>query len=255
MSSELLHAIEMAAVRGWPALESEAAKGWVWRLTSGGSVRANTVATLGYQWTDLDAAIEYCERLYAERNAPCAFTISDVSVPVGLDTALQDRGYVRGDDHVTMMKPIDPHARMPSSVAIGARPTDDWMAAYLSGLSVDRRGVAPQLIAGLPATAVFVADQFQGRTTSSGLTVSDGTLASVQCMATLPQWQRCGGAQRVLAGIEAVAAQHRAMHLYLQTSGDNRAAQALYGGVGFRIIGTYHTRTKHVNLQRPASGT
>jgi N-acetylglutamate synthase len=241
---DLLRRVEAAAVRGWPALETDDANGWLWRYTSGGSIRANTVAALDYHWTDLETAIEYCEKLYAERNAASVFTVSEVSVPVELDAALAARGYQRGDDHLTMAKAVDPAVTSPARVSVGVQPTNGWMEAYLSGLSADRRDAAPRLIANLPRTAVFVSDDTDGQATSCGLTVVDRLVASVQCMATLPEARRQGGAQRVLAGLEAIAAQNEARHLYLQTAGDNVAAQALYGRYGFRVIGRYHTRTK-----------
>ena len=233
-------------MRGWPALEAEDANGWLWRHTSGGSVRANTVATLAYHWTDLDTAIDYCEKLYADKGAAPVFTISDVSVPVGLDAALSARGYLRGNDHVTMAKDVDPDVTLPATVSVGVQPTIGWMDVYLSGLSVDRRAAAPRLIANLPRTAVFVSDDTDGCATSSGLTVIDADVASVQCMATLAQARRRGGGARVLTAIEAIAAENNARHLYLQTGSDNVAAHALYLGYGFRIIGHYHTRTKPV---------
>jgi N-acetylglutamate synthase len=249
MSSELLAQIEAAAVRGWPALTSEVIDGWVWRATSGGSVRANTVAALEFHGADVTAAIAACERLYFARNAPAVFTVSDVSLPHSLDATLAARGYVRGDDHVTMVKPVDADTTLPDRVAVGAQPTRGWLAAYLSGLSPDRRAIAPQLIAKLGTAAVFLADQTNGIATTSGLTVIDGPLASVQCMATLPMARRQGGGGRVLAGIEAIAAQNGCKHLYLQTSGDNAAAQALYRHHGFDVLGRYHTRT----LTRPSA--
>jgi N-acetylglutamate synthase len=244
MSSELLFAIEQAAVRGWPALETDDANGWLWRYTSGGSIRANTVATLGYHWTDLETAIAYCEKLYAEKGAPCVFTVSEVSLPPELDAALEARGYQRGYDHVTMAKTVDPDATMPENVSVGVQPTRGWMDAYLSGLSADRREAAPRLIANLPPSAVFVSADRDGVALASGLTVVDGTLASVQCMATLPAARRQGYGQRVLRGIEAIAAQNRVRHLYLQTGGGNIAAQRLYAGCGFDIVGRYHTRSR-----------
>ena len=79
---------------------------------------------------------------------------------------------------------------------------------------------------------------------SSGLTVVDGRVASVQCMATLPEHRRKGGAQAVLGGIEAIAAQNRVEWLYLQTGGENIGAQSLYRRYGFEIVGRYHTRQK-----------
>lgn len=236
--------IERAAIHGWPALESSVVDGWLWRCTSGGSIRANSVATLEYCGQSIDASIDDCERRYALRGAPSVFTISDVAAPDDLDARLESRGYRRGDDHVTMAKRVDAGATLPDGVSIGIEPTKGWMDAYLSGLSEDRRAVAPKLIANLPKTAVFVSADKSGKATSSGLTVVDGNVASVQCMATLPRERRQGGAQAVLGGIEAIAAQNDARWLYLQTGGDNAAAQSLYSRRGFSIIGRYHTRQK-----------
>lgn len=245
--SDLLARIERAAVRGWPALESAAVGRWLWRFTSGGSIRANSVAALDDPGMELAEAITRCESLYAARGAPCVFTISDASLPRDLDARLTARGYVRGDAHVTMAKPVAGAAPVTDAadVVVSATPSDGWMAAYLSGLSPDRRAIAPRLIANLPPGAGrFVSAIVAGRVAASGLTMLDGHLASVQCMATLPEARRLGSAGRVLKAIETVAAAHGARHLYLQTSGDNAAAQALYARHGYVVVGHYHTRTR-----------
>ncbi len=240
----LIRDIEAAAVRGWPALESAPIDGWLWRYTSGGSIRANSVAALGYTGDDIERSISKCEKRYAARGAPCVFTITGVAAPSGLDAVLERRGYRRGDDHVTMAKRVDPDAALPDGVAVGTQPTNGWMEAYLSGLSLDRREVAPRLIANLPSSAVFLSYDIGHRAISSGLTVVDAGVASVQCMATLPEGRRKGGAQAVLGGIEAIAAQNGVAWLYLQTGGDNIAAQNLYSRCGFEVVSHYHTRQK-----------
>jgi GNAT superfamily N-acetyltransferase len=239
----LLREIEQAAVRGWPALESAAIDGWQWRFTSGGSIRANSVATLDFSG-DLDDAIARVEALYSARGAPAVFTISDVSAPAGLDERLAARGYRRGDDHVTMAKPVDPASRQPAATTLQREPDATWLSIYLSGLSADRRAVAPRLIAQLGSRPWFVTAAVDGEPASSGLTIVDGAVASVQCMATVPSARRRGGAAHVLAAIEARAAEERARHLYLQTGADNASARALYRAHGFHVVGRYHTRTR-----------
>ena len=78
----------------------------------------------------------------------------------------------------------------------------------------------------------------------SGLSIADGNLASVQCMATLASARRQGCARAVLSAIEAWAAAQGCTHLYLQAETDNTAAIALYVTFGFRVAGRYHVRTK-----------
>jgi len=239
--AELL-AIEKAAVSGWPALQSAVIDGWVWRHTSGGSVRANTVAALGFTGSDVEAAITGVERRYRAVGAPPRFTVSEVSVPADLDARLVARGYLRGDDHVTMAKRLEPCSMPADAIEVGTAPSPEWMDVYLCGLSLDRRGVAPRILAGLPARRMYFACRRSGKIVSSGLSIADGSLASVQCMATRPEAQRQGCARSVLAAIEYWAARQGCELLYLQTGADNAAAQALYRHCGFFLAGRYHTR-------------
>lgn len=240
----LLPEIEAAAVRGWPARDTVGVDGWLWRHASGGSIRANSVAALTYTGHDIAQSIGQVEQLARDRHVAACFAISNVSAPADLDAKLAALGYLRGADHVTMAEIVDHEAAMPEGVELTSKPSPGWLAAYLSGLSLDRRLVAPAILERLPKSARFISALAQGRTITSGLTIPDGRLASVQCMATLPDGQRQGGAQRVLQAIECLAARHGQIALYLQTDAENHAAQALYRRAGFSIVGRYHTRTK-----------
>lgn len=245
----LLAEIEAAAVRSWPALETVALDGWLWRWASGGSQRANSVATLAFHGTDLDAAVRESERRYRAKGAACRFTISEVSEPCDLDARLAALGYDRGHDHVTMAKEIAaPDAASPGppahGVALSTDPTPEWLAVYLSGLTPDRRRVAPAILEGLPAHRSYFSCRRDGAVVGSGLSIADDRLASVQCMATLERARRQGCARAILSAIEAWAAEQGCTYLYLQAEADNAAAIALYQGCGFRVAGRYHLRTR-----------
>jgi ribosomal protein S18 acetylase RimI-like enzyme len=244
-SAEALLAIERAAVRSWPALETVEVDGWLWRCASGGSLRANSVAAFAFTGSDPNAAITAVERLYQVKGAPCRFTVSEVSVPADLDALLAGRGYDRGEDHVTMAKDIA-GSTLPlhPDVAVMREPTAEWLDIYLGGLSGDRRAVAPRILAGLPPQHSYFGCDRAGRLISSGLSVVDGPLASVQCMATLGTARRQGGARAILQAIEAHARDAGCERLYLQAEAANTAALSLYGAFGFRVVGRYHMRSK-----------
>jgi GNAT superfamily N-acetyltransferase len=241
--------IEQAAVRSWPALESCAFDGWMLRVSSGGSIRANSVSTLDYSGDDLARSIAEVVTFYRARAACPRFTITDVSKPADLDAALAALGWTRQADHVTMTKAIGPAAAAPSvvppspvTVVRHLVPTADWYRVYLDGLSDDRRVVAPKLVEGVPEPRCFFSAMRDGRVVASGLSVLDGAMASVQCMATLPQARRGGAARAVLAAIEAFAREGGASQLYLQAEAGNHAALTLYRSVGFAVAGHYHMR-------------
>ncbi len=240
-----LWAIEQAAVRGWPARETAVIDGWLARATSGGSVRANTVAALDYTGRDLDQSIAAVEAFYRERQATPRIAISDASAPAQLDGELERRGWRRSGDHVTMAKDIATRAGAPlpaTPIRLDLAPTPDWYAVYLQGLTENRQGAAPAIVERVPPPRVFVSAIRDGRVIASGLTVIDGVLASVQCMATVVEARRSGAATAVLAAIEDTARTQGAGWLYLQTDHDNWAARSAYERFGFAVVGRYHTR-------------
>lgn len=239
----MLREIERAAVRGWPALETCEIDGWLARTSSGGSVRANSVSALDYTGRDLDRTIGQVVAFYRERGAVPRFTITDVSEPSGLDAALEKRGWRRHGEHVTMARETGTmEAPAGITVVAHAAPTPEWYRVYLEGLTADRRNVAPRLVERVPEPRMFFSGLRDGEVIASGLSVLDGPVASVQCMATLASARRTGAARAVLAAIEAYARKGGARRLYLQTDLSNVAAMTLYARVGFAVAGRYHTR-------------
>ncbi len=241
---EQLAAIEAAAVRSWPALETADIEGWLWRYASGGSLRANSVSALAFHGGNLAGAVADVERRYRAKGAPCRFNITEVGAPSDLDARLAGMGYQRGEPHNTMAKAIAATTHSPADVELAPDPTPEWLPVYLTGLSPDRRAVAPAILAGIPRQRCFFSCRRAGLVVGSGLSVADGPLASIQCMATLASARRQGCAQAVLAAIEAWAAAQGCTHLYLQVEATNVGAVALYESFGFAIAGRYHQRVK-----------
>lgn len=238
-----LLAIERAAVRGWPAGHVESIDGWIARSSSGGSVRANSVAALEFTGTDLARSIDRVAAFYRRRGATPRFTISDVSAPGDLDRALEMAGWSRTPDHVTMAKRVGAGVvRSAIEVRVADAPDAGWYDVYLQGLTPDRKAAAPEIVERVPRPRAFFSAIREGRVVGSGLSVVDGPLASVQCMATRAEARRSGTATAVLGAIEANAAAHGARRLYLQAEGKNDGAIALYHRFGFDIVGHYHTR-------------
>jgi ribosomal protein S18 acetylase RimI-like enzyme len=238
-----LLSVERAAVAAWPAAETADIDGWLWRYASGGSLRANSVSALCFGGSDAEAAIGMAERRYAARGALSRFTLTEVSEPADLDARLAARGYARGEDHVTMLKEVAA-AGGGAEVALLDEATPEWLAVYLAGLGPDRRQAAPSILARLPEPRMLFACRRAGQVVASGLSVGDGELASVQCMATRAELRRQGCARAILAAIESWAASRGARHLYLQAELANAPAIALYASQGFQVAGRYHVRYK-----------
>jgi ribosomal protein S18 acetylase RimI-like enzyme len=239
-----LRAMERLAVRSWPARETRDIAGWLWRSTSGGSIRANSVSTLEFSGGNVDTAIDEAEALYRARGEPVRFNISDIVAPAGLDQRLAARGYELADPCTTLWKPLQGDRPAPPDVEVLDAAPSDWLDVYLGAISASRRPVAASIVARVPAPKAFFACHRDGQVVSTGLCVIGGPLAVVMCMASRAATRRTGGARAVLAAIEHFAGHCGARALFLQTGADNTAAQALYASVGYRLAGRYHVRMK-----------
>jgi GNAT superfamily N-acetyltransferase len=250
-ASEVLE-IERAAVRSWPALETARHRGWLLRYSTGGSVRANSVSALEYlpgeggdAVSRLDDAIERVARFYQLRGAVPRFTIVPGHTgPADLDEELERRGWQRHGDHVTMAKAIatPPAVDRAPWVTRQVEATEAWLGVYLGCVTPSRRGVASILAKGVPDPRAYFGAAPEGEMIATGLSVLDGSLASVQCMATLPAARRRGAARQILTAIEDWACARGARRLYLQTDLSNVGAIRLYESVGYAVVARYHTR-------------
>jgi ribosomal protein S18 acetylase RimI-like enzyme len=237
LSPANLRAIERLHVRAWPALETAEIDGWLWRRSGGGSNRANSVSTVRFIGDDVEAALDAIEARYRARNAPARVSVYDLSEPADLNERLQARSYRNDETTLTMMKLVE-RREAAADVAVTEGPDDDWSEVYLGAITENRRIVNARILKSIPKPRAFFAYGRGGRTISTALGVAEGGFGAIECMATRSEARRQGGAQAVLAAIEAWAASQGVHTLALQAVAANTAAIALYRGFGFEAVAT-----------------
>jgi len=249
MDQTTLLAVERAAIRAWPALETRDIGGWLWRYSAGGSQRANSVAALADPGLDPEAAIDEAEALYADRGARPQFQITDAANPSDLDARLARRGYRFNDPCTTLAADLNGNTVMPAEAVFLRRADAEWFETYASVITANRKAVAPQILARVPAEAVFVGIRLGGRIAATTLVVLDCPVAIVECVATHPDARRQGAARLAMYAAMRWANDHGARIMALGAVAANAPAQALYAALGFRLVGRYHMRIK--DLREP----
>jgi N-acetylglutamate synthase len=237
IAADDLRRIERLHVRAWPAFETAAIHGWLWRYSGGGSQRANSVSTVDFSGGDPAAALDEVEARYRARNAIVRVHTYDLSAPAGIVDLLQGRGYGAGETTLTMAKVVgacDPRA----DVDVAALPNAQWQEVYLGAISESRRSVNARILGAVPQPCGFFSCRRAGQVISTGLCVADGDFAVVECMATRAEARRQGGAEAVLRSLEAWAAEQGVKTLALQAVAVNAAAIALYTRFGFAPVAT-----------------
>ena len=241
ISRDTLSAIERAAVRAWPALETGSIDGWLWRYSGGGSQRANSVSPLAFTGTDAEAAIDEAERRYRARGIAPMFQVCDVCAPADLESRLQARGYRVREPCTTLAKQIAPRA-LPPDVEVGTAMTEAWLSVYLAGITESRRRTAPAILAGVPAPRALLLLRLDGEPASVALGVVAHGVVVAECVATLARFRRRGASARIMTALEAWGAKEGATVAALQAVAENAPAQALYASLDYRQVSGYHYR-------------
>jgi len=241
ISRQTLMAIERAAVRAWPALETDDIQGWLWRCTGGGSQRANSVSTLDFAGDDVETAIADAERRYRARGIRPMFQVCDLTAPGDLDERLEARGYRVQEPCTTLAKEIA-RRELPTDVEIAARPGEPWLSVYLTGITESRRQTAPTILAGVPAPRAFFVLREDGKPISVALGIVAHGVVIAECVATLAAFRRHGASARIMTALEAWGARAGAAVAALQAVTANAPAQALYARLDYHRVAGYHYR-------------
>ncbi len=236
-STDDVRAIERLHVRAWPAIETAAVCGWLWRFSGGGSQRANSVSTVEFCGDDPGAALDEVEARYRARGAPMRIQTYDLTAPDGLTVLLQARGYGESETTATMVKAVTAR-ELPAGVETADAADAAWREIYLNSLTKSRRATNAKILDAIPQPCAWFSCRRDGQVISTGLCVADGDLAVVECMATRADARRQGAANAVLAGIEAWAAMRGIRALALQAVAGNLPAVALYRDAGFAPVAT-----------------
>jgi ribosomal protein S18 acetylase RimI-like enzyme len=234
-----LRLVEAAGQSAWPAFASTNVHGWVWRNSGGGFGRSNSVFTLNFLGPDALEAIGEVERLYREEGRRARIRVSDLSEPKGLRELLIGRGYTVESAGLVMTKPTQRRSIDLAGVEWSQSPTPDWQKVYQGVIDEPRRRTIARLLAQVPRPHIFASYRLHGLTLSIGLAVLVDGIATLECIATREEARRCGGASKVLAGLEHWAFENGARTLHLQVAEHNAPGVAVYERFGFEKVGRF----------------
>lgn len=245
---EAIRVIERQAFDSWPAAEAVPLGGWALRANRGVTNRANSVWAFGDPGIPTDAAIETVEAFYRQRAQPPIFQLSPLTRPSDLETALAGRGY-ESYSPVTVQvasaaEAAQGRAREGLQLEVRGRLPEDWFE--LSGTQGRYVGEATlvyrRMMERVAPRACFVLARRADEPVGVGLGVHGRGWVGVFSMLTLPEHRGLGIGREILREIAHWAVVRGGDRLYLQVEVENEAAQALYGGAGFKTLYEYHYR-------------
>lgn len=244
--------VERCALAAWPAEQVEQVAGWRLRVMSGVTRRANSVwACEASGALTVDERIERVEQFYRAHELPAFVQIAPVSVPTGLDAALERRGYaieakvsvqvVELSDRAMRSAPAEPAK---AEIQIAREPSEAWLSlSARQGRYAEVELTYRGLLARLGPSAHYALASVAGMPAAVALGVAQGEWFGVCSMLTLPRYRRLGLGRSLISALAGRAQAVGCRSLYLQVETENAAALALYRGSGFRhLYGTYYRR-------------
>ncbi len=243
---DTIRSLECRAFNAWPALQTLVHDGWILRFARGHTKRANSVNALWPCETPLDARIAHAEGLYRRHDLPPIFRITPLAEP-GLDAALAERGYARIDPSLVMRAPLGDAAASADGVELSSSPLPVWLGAFGKATGARPADVSTlgEMLGKLVPPAAFARVDGPGGTPCAfGMGVAEAGELGIFEMLTVPAARRAGHAARVIASLMQWGRAQGARHAYLQVTGGNAPALALYARLGFREVYAYHYRRR-----------
>jgi len=218
--------------------------GWLLRVSPGKARRARSVNAYFGSSLPLGQKIDYCERLYAQRDLPVLFRITPFLQPSDLPAALAARGYEAFDTTLVQLMRLERPPESPdASGFVVTAPAADAFAdavALLQGSSAQQRNAYFERLKESPLKTRALLAHIDGRPVGVGTIVLEDGLAGVFSMVTAPDMRARGVASAILALLLTWAWEHGAAHAYLQVDGENHRALGVYRKFGFATAYTYH---------------
>ncbi|MBI3514056.1 MAG: GNAT family N-acetyltransferase [Proteobacteria bacterium] len=195
-----------------------------------------------------DHKIAACEQAYREAGLPIVFHIAGGTADPALDAALVARGYVSADESSVLLADL---ARFSEPLEGAVILEADLSSAWLDGLAAFNRltpvrvAAHRAIVAATRHPTMFGSIRDAGAIAAVAAAVLQDRFVYFNAVATDPAKRRRGLSRRIMVALLAWAKQQGAGYAYLPVDTVNRAALAMYDGLGFTTeLYRYHYRTR-----------
>lgn len=243
----MITTIEELALNAWPSLQTVLYDGWVIRFANGYTKRSNSINPLYSSSINLEEKLQFCEKLYREKNLPTIFKLTRAVHPYDLDDRLDERGYQK-DSPTSVQTAVleDSDFQVLANVKLQVSLSDDWFENFctMSAVSDTHRKILREILNNIIPRHCYFSLASNDRVVACGLGVLQSGYIGLFDIVTDPDYRRCGYGQQVVTKILAWGKENKAKQAYLQVMLSNPPALQLYAKLGFKEQYQYWYRIK-----------
>lgn len=239
---------EEISMNAWPALQTIYYDGWILRFSEGVTKRSNSVNPLYGSTLDIEAKIDYCEKLYRSKRLPVCFKITEMAHPAGIDKLLDLRGYKRiFGIALQTMNIRNCTADIDQYVHIAEKTDGGWLEDYcrMNEIKPSNRPEIKKIIDLILLPNCLLTYKVDGQTVGCGLGVVEGKYIGLYDIVIDKQYRNKGFGKIMVENILKWGRSNGAESAYLQVLVENTPAVMLYEKIGFKEEYQYWYRVKN----------
>jgi len=230
--------LEQEAFNAWLPAHTILHHGWVVRLDSGYTGRANSVTPQGVASPPFEAQVVFCEALYRERGLSPMFRLTTLEDYSGLDAFLGERGYAYTSPTAVMTAPcvgVDTLHLIEMTV-------DEWLPHYDKHSERVNTPAHHAILARIATPHLYASLLIDGKIVAVGLGVVADDLFGLFDIVVAAEQRGKGYGKALVNGMLAWGSRYGAKTAYLQVTAQNTIAQRLYQKLSFSEAYRYHYR-------------
>ena len=244
----MIRQLEEISMNAWPSLQTFMYDGWILRFGNGVTRRANSIVPIYESTKEVEAKIEFCERLYANHKLPTIFKITSASTPANIDKVLEKKGYAI--DAETSFQTINLYAEFvidsSCEISIDSCYSDYWLQCYMDFNNHDMCNFDTYkcLLDQIRTKKGLLLLKHNNKTVGCGLGVLEGEFIGLFDIVVSPEERSNGFGKAVVESLLNWGKREGATTGYLQVMLNNTPAINLYEKIGFREAYRYWYRRR-----------
>ncbi|MGO4572186.1 GNAT family N-acetyltransferase [Microvirga sp. 2TAF3] len=239
----LILGLESRLMNAWPSFDYQAYDGWILRIASGYTKRANS-ATPVMPGASLDEAlVDHMILRFLDANVRPTFRLTGLQAPE-VDAMLKARGFTEIEPTFVLTAPIAGDCETDPEVTIEPQVSKQWVreAAQSYGGAKADDATLIQIVSRIRQKVAFATLNLDDRPVAWGLGVAERGHVGLYDIVVAPDLRGIGLGRRVVSSLMAWGCREGAHTVYLQVREENEIARALYEAFGFKPAYRYTHR-------------
>lgn len=242
----MIRFIEEISMNAWPSLQTILYDGWVLRVSSGYTKRANSVNPLYESNLELNQKIDYCQKFYENLGLPVIYKITSNNQLTFLDNRLSDFSYVKFDETSVQILDLSAYdVSTDSRTKVCHEFTEQWAESFIRCSQISNsitQLTLKSMLKNILGKAIWVTHHVNDQAVGFGFGVIDQGYVGIFDIIVDESFRGKGYGKAVMNKLLIEAKKLGANKAYLQVVVGNFVAENLYQNLGFEEMYRYWYR-------------